>query len=43
LIARDAINADMHNLVSDAEYEFAKVNRSRKQAIRSMDAETKAE
>ncbi len=42
-ITRDVTNADMDNSVSDAEYESAKVNRQRKQAMRSMDAEAKAE
>lgn len=42
-ITRDVTNADMDNPVSDAEYESAKVSRQRKQAMRSMDAEAKAE
>ena len=41
--SRDVINANMEDSLGKTEYESAKANRQRKQAMRSMEAEAKAE
>ena len=42
-ITRDVTNAEMEENISDAEYQSAKANRQREQAMRSQQAEAMAE